>query len=67
MGPGYYTLVMTGIIWFIVLIIGIMNYKEIMKLSPNKLMIVLSLFGTVVGIHGLLHLGIAHKCNMTKM
>ncbi len=58
MNPGYYTLVITGILWVVILAIGVVNYKEIFKLAPAKLILVLSLFGTVVGIHGLLHLGI---------
>ena len=55
MNPGLYALAMTGILWVTILIIGVVNYKTIFRLAPAKLILVLSLFGTLVGIHGLLH------------
>jgi hypothetical protein len=64
MNPGLYALAITGILWIVILVIGVVNYKGIFKLAPAKLILVLSLFGTLVGIHGLLHLGIEHKCQM---
>ena len=61
--PSFYALAITGVISFIVLFIIIANFSKMSKLGPNKLVAVLSLAGSVIGIHGLLHLGMETSYN----
>lgn len=55
--PSFYALAITGIISFILVMLIVNNFKLIKNLSLDKLIFIVSLVGTVIGIHGLLHLG----------
>ena len=55
--PSFYDLAITGIISFILVMLIVNNFKLIKNLSLDKLIFIVSLVGTVIGIHGLLHLG----------
>ena len=64
--PSYYSLFLTGIIWVIVLIMIIKNYSLFTR-NPEKMIIVLTLFGILVGVHGLIHLGLENYYNFNPM
>ncbi len=55
--PSFYALAITGIISFILVMLIVNNFKLIKNLPLDKLIFIVSLVGTVIGIHGLLHLG----------
>ena len=55
--PSFYSLVITGIIWFVLVIIFFKNYSFFTKSRPDKMIEMISLIGLVIGVHGLLHLG----------
>ncbi len=56
--PSFYALLLTGMSSLIALILILINLSQIVKKGPVKLITVVSLFGLVVGVHGLLHLGL---------
>ncbi len=55
--PSFYSLVITGFIWFVVVILFFKNYTQMKNKSPDRLIEIITLIGIVIGIHGLLHLG----------
>lgn len=55
--PSYYSLFITGILWLVIFIMIIKNYSTLSR-NPEKMIVVLSLFGILVGVHGLIHLGL---------
>ena len=55
--PSFYSLLLTGIIWFFLVIVFIKNYSFFKNSRPDKLIEQVSLIGLVIGVHGLLHLG----------
>ena len=56
--PSFYSLLITGIIWFVLVIIFFKNYSFFKKSRPDKMIEMISLIGLVIGVHGLLHLGL---------
>ena len=64
--PSYYSLFFTGIIWVAVFILILQNFSSLRR-SPEKLIIVFSLFGILVGVHGLIHLGLESYYNFNPM
>jgi asparagine N-glycosylation enzyme membrane subunit Stt3 len=64
--PSYYSLIFTGIIWLAVFFLIIQNFSSL-KRSPEKMIIVLSLFGILVGVHGLIHLGLESYYNFNPL
>lgn len=64
--PSYYSLIFTGIIWVAVFILILQNFPSLRR-SPEKLIIVFSLFGILVGVHGLIHLGLESYYNFNPM
>ena len=55
--PSFYSLVITGFIWFVVVILFFKNYTQMKNKSPDRLIEIIALIGVVIGVHGLLHLG----------
>jgi hypothetical protein len=55
--PSFYSLVITGFIWFVVVILFFKNYTQMKNKSPDCLIEIIALIGILIGIHGLLHLG----------
>jgi hypothetical protein len=55
--PSFYSLVITGFIWFLVVILFFNNYTQIKSKNPDRLIEIITLIGILIGIHGLLHLG----------
>ncbi len=55
--PSFYSLLLTGVIWFFIVIVFIKNYSFFKNSRPDKLIEQVSLIGLVIGVHGLLHLG----------
>lgn len=55
--PSFYALAITGIISLVLALLFVNNFKLIKNLPIDKLILVVSLVGMVIGIHGLLHLG----------
>jgi len=56
--PSFYSLLLTGVIWFVLVIIFFKNYSFFVKSRPDKMIEIVSLIGLVIGVHGLLHLGL---------
>ena len=56
--PSFYSLLLTGVIWFVLVIIFFKNYSFFVKSRPDKMIEMISLIGLVIGVHGLLHLGL---------
>ena len=56
--PSFYSLVFTGFLILVIFVIIIYNTKRLKHLSPECLIKLISLFGILVGIHGLQHLGL---------
>jgi hypothetical protein len=56
--PSFYSLLLTGVIWFVLVIIFFKNYSFFVKSRPDKMIEQISLIGLVIGVHGLLHLGL---------
>jgi hypothetical protein len=56
--PSFYSLLFTGVIWFVLVVIFVNNYSFFKKSRPDKMIEVISLIGLVIGVHGLLHLGL---------
>ena len=61
--PSFYALALTGLTSLVVLVLLLANLSQIVKKGPVKLIMVVSLFGIVVGVHGLLHLGLESVYN----
>ena len=64
--PSYYSLFITGILWLAVFILIIQNFSSLRR-YPEKMIIVLSLFGILVGVHGLMHLGLENYYNFNPL
>lgn len=56
--PSFYSLLLTGVIWFVLVVIFVRNYSFFKKSPPDKMIEQVSLIGLVIGVHGLLHLGL---------
>ena len=56
--PSFYSLLLTGVIWFVIVVIFVKNYSFFVKSRPDKMIEMISLIGLVIGVHGLLHLGL---------
>ena len=55
--PSFYSLFITGFIWFVLVVIFVNNYSFFKHSRPDKMIEMISLIGLVIGVHGLLHLG----------
>ncbi len=55
--PSFYSLLLTGVIWLILVTIFVKNYSFFKNSRPDKLIEYISLIGLIIGVHGLLHLG----------
>ena len=56
--PSFYSLLLTGVIWFVLVVIFVRNYSFFKKSRPDKMIEMVFLIGLVIGVHGLLHLGL---------
>ena len=56
--PSFYSLLFTGVIWFVLVVIFFKNYSFFKNSRPDKMIEMISLIGLVIGVHGLLHLGL---------
>jgi hypothetical protein len=65
--PSFYSLVFTGFLILLIFVIIMCNTKRIKQLSPESLIKVISLFGLLVGIHGIQHLGLEVAYNYNPM
>jgi hypothetical protein len=65
--PSFYYLVFTKFLIVSIFFITIYNIKRFKKLSPEMLIKMISLFGILVGIHGLQHLGLEVTYNYNPM
>lgn len=61
--PSFYALFLTGILSFIVILLLLSNFSNIMRLGVKQKIAVVSLAGALLGIHGLLHLGMESVYN----
>lgn len=53
--PSFYSLVITGIIFLIVFILFVKNFKLLLHLDSYKLITLLCVISIAIGNHGLLH------------
>ena len=65
--PSFYSLVFTGFLILLILLIAFSNINRLNHITPEKLIKVLSLIGILVGIHGLQHLGLEVAYNYNPM
>ena len=65
--PSFYSLVFTGFLILLILLIAFSNINRLNHLTPEKLIKILSLIGILVGIHGLQHLGLEIAYNYNPM
>jgi hypothetical protein len=56
--PSYFSLFSTGFIILIIFILIIQNFSKMQKLETITLINLLSHFGILLGVHGLIHLGL---------
>jgi hypothetical protein len=56
--PSLNSLVVTGILLLIILVIFVSNYKQFTLLDNYRKITILSLITIAVGVHGLIHLGV---------
>lgn len=56
--PSFMSLAITGMILMFVVILIIINYKQIAKIAPIELASFLCVLSIAIGSHGLLHLGL---------
>jgi hypothetical protein len=57
LSPSMSALFLTGVIFFMIFLLLVFNYKQIMGLEYYKKMVLLGVLSVVIGVHGLLHLG----------
>ena len=65
--PSFYSLVFTGFLILLLMIIVFSNINRLNHLTPEKLIKVISLVGILIGVHGLLHLGFEVVYNYNPM
>jgi hypothetical protein len=65
--PSFYSLVITGFIWVVVVILFFNNYTQMKNKNPDRLIEIITLIGILFGIHGLLHLGFESIYNFNPM
>jgi hypothetical protein len=56
--PSFLSLAITGLILMFVIILMIINYKQIAKINTMELVSFLCVLSIAIGSHGLLHLGL---------
>jgi hypothetical protein len=56
--PSFLSLAITGLILMFVIILTIINYKQIAKINTMELVSFLCVLSIAIGSHGLLHLGL---------
>jgi len=56
--PSFMSLAITGMILMFVVILMIINYKQVAKIAPIELASFLCVLSIAIGSHGLLHLGL---------
>jgi hypothetical protein len=56
--PSFMTLAITGMILMFVIILMMINYKQVAKIAPIELASFLCVLSIAIGSHGLLHLGL---------
>lgn len=61
--PSFYAHVMNGILVTIALVILFMNFDKVKSFGTYELLIIVLLFATVIGIHGISHLGLEQNYN----
>jgi hypothetical protein len=57
LSPSMSALFLTGVLFFIIILLLAVNYKQIMDLEYYKKIVLLSVVSVAMGVHGLLHLG----------
>lgn len=57
LSPSMSALFLTGVLFFIIILLLVVNYKQIMELEYYKKIVLLSIISVAIGVHGLLHLG----------
>lgn len=57
LSPSMSALFLTGVIFFMIFLLLVFNYKQIMDLEYYKKIVLLGVVGVAIGVHGLLHLG----------
>lgn len=57
LSPSMSALFLTGVLFFIILLLVLVNYKQIMGLEYYRKIVLLGLISISIGVHGLLHLG----------
>lgn len=61
--PSFWALALTGILSFIVFVLLIRSWSSVVRLGTSKMIVLISMIGMLVGIHGLLHLGMESVYN----
>jgi glucan phosphoethanolaminetransferase (alkaline phosphatase superfamily) len=57
LSPSMSALFLTGVLFFIIFLLVVVNYKQLMGLEYYKKITLLALVSISIGIHGLLHFG----------
>ena len=65
--PSFYAHILNAILIIAAVIISVINYNNINKLEPYKIIILLLLFAIVIGIHSLTHLGLELAYNFNPL
>ena len=65
--PSYYAGAINGFTAFVALILIFSNYSSLKKMDPFRIIILVILFGLLIGMHGLMHLGLENSYNYNPM
>ena len=65
--PSYYASAINGFTVFVALILIFSNYSSLKKMDPFRIIILVILFGLLIGMHGLMHLGLENSYNYNPM
>ena len=61
--PSFYAHIFNSITIILILIILYNNFSKIINIEPYKLLMLISIFSIVIGIHGISHLGLEYIYN----
>ena len=61
--PSFYALTVNGFTVMVALILIFTNYSSLKRMDPHRIITLVLLFGILIGMHGLLHLGLETHYN----
>ncbi len=56
--PSINSLYVTGLLMFVIAVLVVSNYNQLMRLDFYRKLNMLSLIAIAIGVHGLIHLGV---------